>query len=382
MDRPPQKILIIAGEESGDMRAAALVHAIKALRPDVQFTGIGGERCRKEGVKTFTDITELAVIGFTEVIKNIGRIKRVFDLALEHARIKRPDLAILVDYPGFNLRLAKELKKLNIKVIYYVSPQIWAWKESRVEIIKRVVDRMLVLFPFERDLYTRHGYKADFVGHPLVDEVHANTPRDIFLKNIGLDPRRPVLGLLPGSRPKEASRHLPAMLQAAQLVQKEQPDVQIILLKAKNLDSCIFSDCLTSAPAGTKISEDYYNALNACDAAIVCSGTATLETGLMTKPMVVVYKTSWLTWFIGRMVIKIPCIALVNIVAGKKLAEELLQNNASPEAIAEEILKLLEPPRALKVRQDLSTIKTILGASGASKRAAAIVMDELTRTYP
>jgi lipid-A-disaccharide synthase len=241
---------------------------------------------------------------------------------------------------------------------------------------------MLVLFPFEKDLYARHGYSADFVGHPLVDEVRANTPRDIFLNSIGLDPKKPVLGILPGSRPKEASRHLPAMLQAAQLVQKEQPDVQIVLLKAKNLGSGIFSDYLRSAPAGIKISEDYYNALNACDAAIVCSGTATLETGLMTKPMVVVYKTSWLTWFIGRMVIKIPYIALVNIVAGRKIAEELLQNNASPEAIAEETLKLLEPSRALKVRQDLSSIKTILGASGASQRAAAIVIEELTRTYP
>ncbi len=378
MDRTPQKILIIAGEESGDMRAASLVHEIKALRPDIIFTGIAGERCRQEGVLTFTDITELAVIGFTEVIKNLGRIKRVFDLTLEQARKDRPDVAILVDYPGFNLRLAKELKKQGIKVVYYVSPQVWAWKESRVDIIKRVVKRMMVLFPFEKDLYTRHGYTADFVGHPLVDEARAHIPRDIFLSHIGLDPRKPVLGLLPGSRTKEASRHLPVMLQAAQLVQKEQPDVQLIVLKARNLGTDTFTPYLNNAPQGIRISEDYYNALNACDAAIVCSGTATLETGLMTKPMVVVYKTSWLTWFIARMVVKIPYIALVNIVAGRKVAEELLQNQASPEAIAEETLKLLEPERALKIRHDLSVIKSILGASGASKRAAAVVIEELS----
>jgi lipid-A-disaccharide synthase len=377
MDRTPQKILIIAGEESGDMRAASLVREIKALRPGTTFIGIAGEHCRREGVITFTDITQLAVIGFTEVLRNITRIKRVFDLALEQARQEHPDVAILVDYPGFNLRLAKELKKLGIKVIYYVSPQVWAWKESRVEIIKRVVDRMLVLFPFEKDLYARHNYTADFVGHPLVDEAHAHTPRDIFLKDIGLDARKPVLGILPGSRPKEASRHLPVMLQAAQLVQKEQPDVQLLLLKAKNFTPEVFNPHLKNAPRGIRICEDYYDALNACDAAIVCSGTATLETGLMTKPMVVVYKTSWLTWFIARMVVKIPYIALVNIVAGKKVAEELLQNNASPEAIARETLKLLEPERSLKIRQDLSSIKTILGASGASRRAAAIVVEEL-----
>jgi lipid-A-disaccharide synthase len=378
MDRPPQKILIIAGEESGDMRAASLVHEIKHLCPNVEFTGIAGDRCRHEGVKTFTDMTELAVIGFTEVIKNIMRIKRIFDLTLEHARQQRPDLAILVDYPGFNLRLAKELKKMGIKVIYYVSPQVWAWKESRVETIKRVVDRMLVLFPFEKDLYARHGYTADFVGHPLIDEAHAHTPRDIFLNQINLNPQKPVLAILPGSRDKEISRHLPVMLQAAQLVQKEQPDVQLVLLKAKNLSKDIFTSYLLNAPTGIKISEDYYDALNACDAAMVCSGTATLETGLMAKPMVVVYKTSWATWFIARMVVKIPCIALVNIVAGRKIAEELLQNNASPEAIAQETLKLLEPAHALKMRHDLSSIKTLLGASGASQRAARVVIEELS----
>lgn len=379
MNRTPQKILIIAGEESGDMRAASLVHAIKVLRPDVIFSGIAGTHCRREGVKTFTDITQLAVIGFSDVARNITRIKQVFDLAVEHARRERPDAAILVDYPGFNLRLAKELKKLGIKVIYYVSPQIWAWKESRVEIIKQVVNRMMVLFPFEKELYARHNYKADFVGHPLVDETRADTARDTFLSGLGLDPCKPVLGLLPGSRAREASRHLPVMLQAAQLVQKEQPDVQLILMKAKNLGQNIFDPYLKNAPAGIKVSEDYYNALNACDTAIVCSGTATLETALMTKPMVIIYKTSWLTWFIGRMLVKIPYISLVNIVAGRKMAQELLQNKASPENIAQEMLKLMEPENTLKMKRELSSIKTILGASGASQRAAAIVLEELSQ---
>ena len=369
-------ILIVAGEESGDMRAAALVREITALCPGTRFIGIGGERCRRAGVATFTDITELAVIGFSEVIKNLARLKRVFDLTLEHARTERPNAAILVDYPGFNLRLARELKKDGIKVIYYISPQVWAWKESRVEAVKRSVDRMMVLFPFEKDLYARHGYAADIVGHPLVDEVHSDTPRDAFLAQSGLDTQKPVIALLPGSRAKEISRHLPVMLDAARLIQQQRPETQFILLKAKSLAQGIFTPWMPRAPEGLKISEDYYNALGACDSGIVCSGTATLETALMGKPLVVVYKTSWLTWFLARLLVRIPCIALVNIVAGKKIVEELLQNNASPRQIAWETLKTLDPSDTL--RRELSRVKDLLGAPGASRRAALVVCEELS----
>ncbi len=359
------------------MRAAALVREILALRPGTRFIGIAGERCRKEGVETFTDITELAVIGFTEVLRNIIRIKRVFDQTLEHARRERPSLAILVDYPGFNLRLASELKKLGIKVIYYISPQVWAWKESRVALIKKTVDRMMVLFPFEKDLYARHGFTADLVGHPLVDEVKPSISRDAFLKQLGLDGTRPVIGLLPGSRRKEISRHVPVMLEAARLIRKERPGTQILLLKTKNIDRDVFLPDGSNSPGGPTISEDYYNALNACDAAIVCSGTATLETGLLGKPMVVIYKTSWLTWLIARIVIKIPHIALINIVAGKKIVEELLQANASAQNIAKKLLDTLEPSRNAAIRQDLAKASGLLGAPGASQRAARVVNAEL-----
>lgn len=377
MDRTPEKILIVAGEESGDMRAASLVREILALRPGTRFIGIAGEHCRKEGVETFTDITELAVIGFTEVLRNIIRIKRVFDQTLEHARRERPGLAILVDYPGFNLRLAGELKKLGIKVVYYISPQVWAWKESRVGLIKKTVDRMMVLFPFEKDLYARHGFTADLVGHPLVDEVKPSIPRDAFLKQLGLDGTKPVIGLLPGSRRKEVTRHVPVMLEAARLIRQELPGTQVILLKTKNLDRQVFLPDGSSVPEGLTFCEDYYNALNACDAAIVCSGTATLETGLMGKPMVVIYKTSWLTWLVARIVIKIPHIALINIVAGKKIVEELLQENASARNIANSLLETLEPSRNAAIRQDLDRARDLLGARGASRRAAAVVISEL-----
>ncbi len=377
MDPTPQTLLIVAGEESGDMRAASLVREIAALCPGTRFVGIGGNRCREAGVATFTDITELAVIGFTEVIRNFARIKRVFDLTLERARTERPVLAILVDYPGFNLRLARELKKHGIKVIYYISPQVWAWKESRVAIVKSNVDRMMVLFPFEKDLYDRHGYTADLVGHPLVDEVHADITRHEFLSHAGLDPHAPVIALLPGSRAKEISRHLPVMLAAASLMRQKRPDIQFILLKAKNLDQACFSPWLHLAPEKLKITEDYYNALGSCNSAFVCSGTATLETALMGKPMVVVYKTSWLTWHLGKFLVKIPYIALVNIVAGKKIVEELLQANASPAHLAAEALKTLFPSD--KLLQELVRVKQLLGSPGASRRAALIVREELDR---
>ncbi|MEI8012573.1 MAG: lipid-A-disaccharide synthase [Candidatus Omnitrophota bacterium] len=377
MDRAPQTLLIVAGEESGDMRAAALVREIKALCPGTRFIGIGGNRCREAGVDTFTDITELAVIGFTEVIKNFARIKRVFNLTLTRALAERPQAVILVDYPGFNLRLAQELKKNGIKVIYYISPQVWAWKESRVKTIKNTVARMMVLFPFEKDLYARHGYTADLVGHPLVDEVRADIPRHEFLTHAGLDHQKKVIALLPGSRTKEISRHLPVMLEAARIILKKNPDIQFILLKAKNLGQECFSPWLSIAPEKLIITEDYYNALGACDSGIVCSGTATLETALMGKPMTVVYKTSWLTWYLGKLLVKIPCIALVNIVAGHKIVEELLQKNASPANIAAEALKTLE--LSDKLQQELARVKTLLGSPGASRRAAMVVREELAR---
>lgn len=372
--------MIVCGEESGDMRAAALVKAIKSQSPGATFSGIGGERCRKEGVDLIADITQLAVIGFTEVIRHFDRIKRVFDLAVAHAGQERPDAVILVDYPGFNLRLAKKLKALDLKVIYYVSPQVWAWKSSRVKLIKKVVDRMIVLFPFEQEFYARHGFEADFVGHPLVDEVRAELGPAQFRKKTGLNEKERVVGLLPGSRQKEVSRHLPLMLKAAARIRKERPGTQFLLLRAKNLPEALFTSGLKSSSCPVTVTDDYYNALNACDACIVSSGTATLETALMEKPMVVVYKTSWATYGIAKIVVKIPYIALANIVAGKKVAEELLQTKASPPRVAASILSLLKDPDKLRAAsRELKAVRAKLGATGASQRAAKVVLAELVK---
>ncbi len=374
-----QKILIVAGEESGDMRAAPLVRAIKHYAPGTQFIGIAGDRCRQEGVDTFTDIRDLAVIGFVEVIKNFSRLKKVFDLTVQKAREEKPDLAILVDYPGFNLRLAAELKKLNIKVVYYVSPQVWAWKASRVKIIKKVVDRMMVLFPFEKDFYAKHQYTADFVGHPLLDEVHASKDAASFKASLGLDPKYTVIGLLPGSRKNEIAHLLPIMYAAANILKKENPRLQFVLLQAKTISDELLAKYAQKAPVSLKITKEYYNGLNITDFCIVASGTATLETGIMGKPMAVVYKTAWLTSVIVRIVIRIKDVSLVNIVAGKKIVEELIQENATPARIVKAMRGLInDQAKTQTMRKELSALRAKLGNPGASQRAAKVVVEELS----
>lgn len=379
-NRSTPRFLVIAGEESGDMRAAPLLKAIKSDFPEASFFGVAGERCRTEGTDLIADISALSVMGFVEVLSNLPRIKRTFDLVLRAAKERRPDAAILVDYPGFNLRLAAELHKLGIRVFYYVSPQVWAWKASRIKIIKKVVTRMLVLFPFEKDFYARHHYQADFVGHPLIDEVRANKSREIFLKELNLKPSAKIVGLLPGSRPKELHRHLPVMLKAAAIIRNEFPESQFLILRARNLPESAFTPLVAAASVPVTVSTDYYNALNACDVTMTASGTATLETALMEKPMVVIYQTAWLTSVIVRLLIKIPYISLVNIVAGKKIVTELLQEKASPRNIADILLNYLRDSKtAEKISLEMKIIREKLGESGASKRAAMVIFEELTK---
>jgi lipid-A-disaccharide synthase len=371
--------MIITGEESGEMRAAPLVRALKEILPGTQFIGIAGDRCRQEGVATFADIRELAVMGFVEVVKNYPRIKKIFDLTLQKAREEKPDCAVLVDYPGFNLRLARELKKMNIKVVYYVSPQVWAWKASRVKIIKKVVDRMMVLFPFETEFYAKHNYKADFVGHPLLDEVHADKNTDMFKASLGLDLKRPVIGLLPGSRHNEITRLLPLIYMAARLLKKKYPKTQFLLLQAKTINDDLLNKYASLAPEGLVITKEYYNGINAADYCIVASGTATLETGIMNKPMVVIYKTAWLTSVLVRLLIRIKNVSLVNIVAGQRIVDELIQEAATPKKIAAAIDKLLSSPAAAQtMRRELSALRNKLGNPGASRRAAKVVAEALT----
>ncbi len=368
--------MVIAGEASGDMRAAGLVNALRQSDANLSFSGIGGDCMRKAGVELFADITSLAVIGIVEVIKHFGRIKKVFEQTLAEIDRRKPDAIILVDYPGFNLRLAREIKKRGIKVVYYISPQVWAWREKRVELIKAVVDRMMVLFPFEKDVYAKYGMAVDYVGHPLIDEVVPQHRQDEVLKSIGLSVSKTTIGLMPGSRIKEVSRHLPVMLEAAQQLFDVNHERQFILLKASTISEDLLKQYLRAYKhLPIKVfTGPTYDGINAMNAAMVASGTATLETALLKKPMVVVYKTSWLTYAIAKAVIKIPYIALVNIVAGKKIVQEFIQNNATAHNISTGIEDALHNQQ---MTEELEQLRQALGEGGASQKAAMVVLDAL-----
>ncbi len=374
--------MIVAGEISGDSHAAALVKAIKDLDSSVTFSGLGGPKMQAAGVATDEDFTKFAVVGFFEVLKHYGEFRRCFEAFLKNVDVRKPRAVILVDYPGFNLRLAARLKKMGVTVIYYISPQVWAWKENRISLIKKNVDRMLVLFDFEKKFYADRGVDVDFVGHPLADEVHITVKRERTLLNLGLSADKFTIGLLPGSRQKEVESLLPPMLDAAQIINKEDSRFQFLILKAPHLDNGLFEKFLTKRTLPLKIlAGHFYNGLNACDVCMVASGTATLETALLLKPMVVVYKTSYLTFVLAKALIRIPYIGLVNVVAGKKIVPECLQDDANGKNIAEALKKIYHDPAEFdRIREDLGKVKSSLGENGASHRAAKNILQFLNST--
>ncbi len=376
-ESPLPHIMVVAGEASGDQHAAHLIHEIKKYRPDIQFSGLGGENLAKEGVEIFHYLTDVAVVGFVEVLRHFSFFRQVFHEFLEKAQEQRPRAVILVDYPGFNLRLAKALKKMGIKVIYYISPQVWAWKESRIRQIKKTVDKMLVFFPFEEKLYQTYNQEVECVGHPLIDAISISLPKEEFLKTVGLRPDRITIGLLPGSRLNEIQRLLPLMLETARILSQKHPPLQFLLIKAPTIPSESIASITKDYNLPLKVVERTdYNSLNACDTCLVTSGTATLETAILEKPMVVVYKTSFLTWLLAKLLIKIPYIGLVNVVAGRQIVPECIQFKASPPLIAKQLENIFTNELLIaSMRKDLKEVKEKLGAGGASQRAAKSIID-------
>src|SRR3989338_3706022 len=347
----PKHIFLVAGEASGDLHASHLAEELRTLNPSLSFSGVGGPLMQKAGVELYEDLTKIAVVGFVEVLKHFLEFRRFFHLVLDKIRTAKPDAVILVDYPGFNLRLAKELKKLGIKVIYYISPQVWAWKENRVEAIRRDVDKMLVLFEFEKEFYAKRGLDVEFVGHPLIDSIKVTKSRKQFLESIGLSDNKLTVGLLPGSRRKEIENLLPAMLEAADILNREfNGKIQFLLLKAPNiamdfvaryLRSNIVSNLRVVTLPLTIIDGQTYDGINASDVCMVASGTATLETAIIGKPMVVAYKTSLLTYWLAKNLVKISNIALVNVVAQKRIVAECVQFDATGVKLAAEVRNIL-----------------------------------------
>ena len=373
---PKKQVLIIAGEPSGDLHASRVVNEIKKISADTGFYGLGGKLMSEAGVRIIHDISGLAFIGITEVLRNILVIKGVYQKVLREIDAKRPDLAILVDYPGFNLRIAKELKKRNIPVAYYISPQLWAWGEDRIRIIKDTVAKMVVFFKFEEEFYRRRGVAVEFVGHPLLESVRPTLAKEEALKRYGLDPAGKTVALLPGSRKTEVENHLPCMLEAAGRIARRVEGARFIVAKFPDLPAELYKREIEKYPLDVKLIEgDTYNVLNAADLAIVASGTATLETAIIGTPMVIMYKTSLLTYIAFRLVAKIRNVGLVNVIAGEEVSPEFLQVAATVENISEEAVKIISSPdRIRKMKEAFSRVRSSLGSPGSYSRAASAIL--------
>ncbi len=371
-----KSIMIIAGETSGDIHAAGLVRRLKKKRPDLHFFGIGGDGMTEQRVETIYHIRDMAFLGFFEVLKHLPFVWRVFRRMVALMEERRPRLVILVDYPGFNLRFAKAAKKRGFHVLYYISPQVWAWGQKRVKKIARRVDRMLVFFPFETDLYQKEGLDVRFVGHPLKDVVRVRQNKTSFFQELGLDPNRPTVGLLPGSREQEIRRLLPEMIKAVKILQKTMPDLQAVVGLAPALTDAVYAPFLKRGASVRPVRNHTYHVMSHCDAVMVASGTATLETAILGTPMVILYRMSRISYLIGRALVRLKHIGLVNIVAGRDVVPELIQKEARAEKIAEVIsVFLLDSVKLKIVIQELKKVSDILGDKGATERAAEAVME-------
>ncbi len=366
------RFLIVAGEASGDMYGAEVVRSLRKKFPAATFYGLGGERMRNAGVEIEGDISKTAVVGPFEMLSSLGNLYGVFRRLAEHVEAERPTAAILIDFPDFNLRLAKRIKHAGAPVIYYISPQVWAWREGRVKQIRQLVDKMLVILPFEEELYRKAGVDVEFVGHPLIDLVRATKSKDEFCADHGIDARKPILAMLPGSRRKEVRFILPTLSLAAKLISEKKPDMQLILPVAAGLDRRFVQQL-----AGTQIkviTNDTYNLLRHSRAAVVASGTATLETALLGTPEVIVYRISKATWTLGKFLLKVRLFGIVNIILGEEVVPELFQDRMTPETVSQTALRLLDDVwLQSQIRGNYEKLRRQLGSGNVSERVADAV---------
>jgi lipid-A-disaccharide synthase len=375
---PPTEILISAGEASGDMYAAQLARALRE-RADVHLFGMGGPRMREAGVELLVDSADVHVAGIFEVARKIPALRRAMRTLRAESLRRRPPLAILTDFPGFHLRLARTLRRRGVRNVYFICPQFWAWRPWRANLVRRRFERGLCLFPFETDFYRRAGVTADWIGHPLVGQARATLTRAEFAARHALDPARPIITILPGSRPSELAHHLPRLMQAVTRLRQSQPERQFVLAVAPGLSSAHFEPYIP-APSPVHLIEDAaYDALAAADVSIVSSGTATIEAALLGAPMVVIYRVSPATAWIARRLMRAPYIAMVNLIAGKHAVPELIQEAFEPEEVAREVEHLLSSPAALAaMKTDLAEVARRLGPPGAIDRAADLIAKMIT----
>jgi lipid-A-disaccharide synthase len=368
------KVLLSCGEASGDLYAGAFVSALRARLPHVVAMGLGGPRFQAAGGRLVADFRRVSVTGLVEVIRVMPAAWRLLRQLGQLAARERPDVFVAIDFPDFNFRLLPVMKRLGIPIVYYVSPQVWAWRPGRLKVIRRYVDRMLVIFPFEHPIYEQAGVPVEFVGHPMVELAVAGEPRAALFARAGLDPSRPVVALLPGSRPSELRHLLPGLVAAAGVIAGRRPDCQFVVARAPSLDDRLFAPVVERGGAGPAIAmvEGATDAvLAASDVAVTASGTATVQAALHGTPMVIVYKLAPLSYAIGRRLVRLETFGMVNLIAGRRVVPELIQDACTPEAVAGEVLSLLtDRSRQAAMRRDLADVKARLGGAGASRRAA------------
>jgi lipid-A-disaccharide synthase len=378
-------LMIVAGEASGDKHGAKLVAALRALRPELdwEFFGAGGDEMRAAGVETLVDAREVAIMGVLEVAAALPKFLRAFRRLREAARQRQPRAVVLIDWSGFNLRLVKRLKRDGQRVVYYISPQIWASRSYRIHIVKRNVEKMLVILPFEREYYARAGVEVEYVGHPLLDSVRVTASREEFCARHHLDPARPLIALLPGSRRPEIKSILPPLLTAARQLSQSRPTLQFAVALAPNLaedQRARIAEAAGTVPHLRLIENDTYNALAAAQLAVVASGTATLEAAIIGTPLMIVYRVSPLNWRLFRPMINVPFVGMPNLIAGREIAPELLQEQLTGERLAAQIAELLDDAARLeRMRAELAEVRARLGQAQASERAALQILGLLEK---
>jgi len=370
-----RKILIVAGETSGDLHGAHLIKAALSLDPKLHFYGVGGVHLRSMGTEVVFDNAQVAVVGIVEVLSKLGSIYRVFRWLKRSLDRDKPALAILIDFPDFNLRLAKEANKRGIPVFYYISPQVWAWRKGRVKKIAKLVHKLVVILPFEVSFYRERGIDCEFVGHPLIDIVKPHLAKEKALDIFRLDKDKRTIGLLPGSRREEVHNLLPVLLKSAHLLLRDFPNLQFVIPIAPAINRFEVEKYIADSNVDIRVvGEHTYDVLNICDLIITASGTATLEATIMSTPMIIVYKVSFLSYLVGRLLVKVKNIGLVNLIAEERIVPELIQRQASPVNIFNEASRMLKNPHLLSViRGELEKVREKLGNPGTSQRAAQIL---------
>ncbi len=376
----PQHILMVAGEPSGDLHGAGVIRELKRIHSSLHVFGIGGEKMRAAGQEQLYTTRQMAMVGFTEVLKHLPFVFNVLRHLEKEVRRRKPGCAVLIDYPGFNLRLAKRLKALGIPILYYIAPQVWAWGAKRIPKMAKMIDHMAVVFPFEAELFRRYGLPTTFVGHPLLEQIKPECSAREFYQTHRLHRQEKILTLLPGSRRQEIEALLPDMLKTATILARSISDLRLFLARSPDISDAHYDTILAQFPhcRVTSLRNQTYSLMRYSHACLVASGTATLETACFATPMVIVYRVSRLTYAIGRRVVRLPYIGLANIVAGEKVVPEYIQNAFEPERVANELFRLLtDADYSNRIRQKLQQVRRKLGEPGASQRVAKLIVETL-----